>query len=150
MEMTKILKPEAVRVIVSASSKKRLFNELGEIANSVYGLDPAGAVEALLERETLGPTGVGHGVAWPHARVENLNEVVGVFVMLEKPIEEIDSMIHVSLCPACAASESEDSLGVKPRLFGFIPLPVVCSGGPLSNVFSFVCSYRARALDTFV
>lgn len=87
MEMTAILKPEAVRVLASASSKKRLLNELGDIANSVYGIDPSSAVEALLERENLGPTGVGHGVALPHARVEKLQEVVGVFVMLEKPID---------------------------------------------------------------
>jgi PTS system nitrogen regulatory IIA component len=44
-------------------------------------------VEALLERETLGPTGVGNGVALPHARVQGLDEVVGAFILLEKPID---------------------------------------------------------------
>lgn len=87
MEISNILKPEAVKVIASASSKKRLLHELGEIANTVYGLDANMAVEALLERENLGPTGVGHGVALPHARVDDLEQVVGVFVMLEKPID---------------------------------------------------------------
>ncbi|WP_137700978.1 PTS sugar transporter subunit IIA [Marimonas lutisalis] len=87
MEISNILKPEAVKVIASASSKKRLLHELGEIANTVYGLDSNMAVEALLERENLGPTGVGHGVALPHARVDDLEQVVGVFVMLEKPID---------------------------------------------------------------
>ncbi|MDQ2094274.1 PTS sugar transporter subunit IIA [Rhodalgimonas zhirmunskyi] len=86
MEMTTILKPEAVRVIASASSKKRLFHELGEIANAAYGLDPGVVVAALLDRENLGPTGVGHGVALPHARVPSINEVRGVFVLLEKPV----------------------------------------------------------------
>ncbi len=87
MELTSILKPEAVRVISAASSKKRLFNEMGEIASSVYGLDGGAAVEALLERESLGPTGVGRGVALPHARVDGIEKVLGVFVMLEKPID---------------------------------------------------------------
>ena len=87
MELSTILKPEAVRVVASVSSKKRLLNEMGEIAKSVYGLDASETVEALLERETLGPTGVGRGVALPHARVDGLDHVVGVFVLLESPVD---------------------------------------------------------------
>jgi PTS system nitrogen regulatory IIA component len=44
-------------------------------------------VEALMERESLGPTGVGQGVALPHARLGGLDEVVGVFILLERPID---------------------------------------------------------------
>ena len=87
MELTSILRPEAVRVISAASSKKRLFQEIGDIAQSTYGLDSSETVDALMERESLGPTGVGHGVALPHARLEFLEKVVGIFVMLEKPID---------------------------------------------------------------
>lgn len=87
MELTRILKPEAVKVISSPSSKKRLLNELGEVANAAYGLDASVAVDALIERESLGPTGVGRGVALPHARVDSLDHVVGVFVRMEHPIE---------------------------------------------------------------
>ena len=68
MQLSTILKPEAVKVVSSASSKKRLLHDLGDLAASAHGIDPARAVEALMERETLGPTGVGHGVALPHAR----------------------------------------------------------------------------------
>ena len=63
MELTSILKPEAVKVLSSASSKKRLFQEIGDLAQNAYNLEAASTVEALLERESLGPTGVGHGVA---------------------------------------------------------------------------------------
>ena len=87
MELSSILKPEAVKVLSTASSKKRLLNELGDIVNAVYGLDASVAVDALIERENLGPTGVGRGVALPHARVAEIDHVIGVFVMLEKPIE---------------------------------------------------------------
>lgn len=87
MELSSILKPEAVKVISTASSKKRLLNELGDMANMAYGLDSAVAVDALIERESLGPTGVGRGVALPHARVAEIEHVVGVFVRLEQPIE---------------------------------------------------------------
>lgn len=87
MELSRILQPEAVKVFSAASSKKRLFQEIGDVAQSVYGLDPSTTVDALLERESLGPTGVGHGVALPHARLSTLDRVVGVFVMLETPID---------------------------------------------------------------
>lgn len=87
MAISSILKPEAVKVFSAASSKKRLFQEIGDVAHSAYGLDPQATVEALLERESLGPTGVGHGIALPHARMPGLEGVIGVFLMLEKPID---------------------------------------------------------------
>ncbi len=87
MELSAILKPGAVRVMSAASSKKRLFQEIGDLAHSAFGLDAPTVVDALMERESLGPTGVGHGVALPHARLENLEDVVGGVVLLEKPID---------------------------------------------------------------
>jgi len=87
MELSRILKPEAVKAIGTMSSKKRLFQHLGEVAASAYGLSASDAVDALQERESLGPTGVGHGVALPHARLEGLTEVVGAFLKLEKPLD---------------------------------------------------------------
>ncbi|MCD1624917.1 PTS sugar transporter subunit IIA [Seohaeicola saemankumensis] len=87
MKISSILRPEAVKVISSTTSKKRLLHDLGEMAASVYKIDAATAVEALMERETLGPTGVGHGVALPHARIPGLESVQGAFILLEKPID---------------------------------------------------------------
>ncbi len=87
MELSSILKPEAVRVLSSASSKKRLFQEIGDVAAATLGLDAQAIVDSLLERESLGPTGVGHGVALPHARLSELGAVSGVFILLEKPID---------------------------------------------------------------
>lgn len=79
--------PGAVRVIGQITSKKRLFQELGELVAGAYGLTAAIAVDGLQERESLGPTGVGHGIALPHARIEDLNRIVGVFIRLEKPLD---------------------------------------------------------------
>ncbi len=87
MELSSLLKPAAVRVIGHATSKKRLFQDLGEITQAVYGLNASETVDALQERESLGPTGVGHGVALPHARLDGLDRVVGVFLRLEKPLD---------------------------------------------------------------
>lgn len=87
MDFSKLLKPEAVKVLTSASSKKRLMQDLGDLVQSAYELDPLIVVEALMERESLGPTGVGHGIALPHARLSGLTDVVGAFVLLDKPID---------------------------------------------------------------
>ncbi len=87
MDFTNLLKTEAIKVSGSVSSKKRLFQDLGELAASAYGLDSAEVTEALRAREELGPTGVGRGVALPHARLSSTSEVVGVFILLEKPID---------------------------------------------------------------
>ena len=87
MDFSSLLKPEAIRVFSSVSSKKRLMHDLASVAEMCYNTNYAHAVEALLEREALGPTGVGGGVALPHARLEELDRVVGAFVLLENPIE---------------------------------------------------------------
>ncbi|WP_374429246.1 PTS sugar transporter subunit IIA [Tabrizicola sp.] len=87
MELSKLLVPGAVRVVGQFTSKKRLFQELGEIAAQAYGLSGAAAIDGLQERESLGPTGVGHGIALPHARLEDLKGIIGVFLRLEKPLD---------------------------------------------------------------
>ncbi len=87
MDLSSFLRPNAVRVMAGTASKKRLFQDLGDIAQAVYGLGAAATVDALQERETLGPTGVGHGVALPHARLHGLDKVAGIFIRLEKPLD---------------------------------------------------------------
>ena len=87
MELSSILNPSAVRVAGTITSKKRLFLDLGDIASSSIGLNSDESVDALLERENLGPTGVGNGVALPHARMAGLDKVVGAFLRLEKPLD---------------------------------------------------------------
>ena len=87
MDLSKLLTPGAVRVVGNITSKKRLFQDLGEAAFQAYGITPAAAVDGLLERESLGPTGVGHGIALPHARLDDLDRIVGIFVRLEKPLD---------------------------------------------------------------
>jgi PTS system nitrogen regulatory IIA component len=121
MELGKILSPDAIRVVSVQSSKKRLFHMLGEMADSVYGLDTKTVVNALLERETLGPTGVGHGVALPHARLAGLSHVVGLFVLLEKPIEfdAVDNvpvdLVFTLLAPENAGVEHLRALALVSR-----------------------------------
>ena len=87
MKFSDLLKPAAVKVLASTSSKKRLMHDIADLAEAAYGLSAPATVEALMERESLGPTGVGHGVALPHARIPGLDGVVGVFLLIEKPCD---------------------------------------------------------------
>jgi PTS system nitrogen regulatory IIA component len=87
MQISEILTQSAVKTVSAVTSKKRLFQEISEIAFSVHGIPADLALEALLERESLGPTGVGHGVALPHARVKDLDQVVAVFLRVERPLD---------------------------------------------------------------
>lgn len=130
MEISMILKPEAVRVLSGVSSKKRLFQELGTIAESSYDVNHGTAVDALQERESLGPTGVGHGVALPHARIEGLETVVGAMVLLEKPIpfEAVDrqpvDLVFALFAPSDSGVEHLKALALVSRT---LRDPAICA-----------------------
>ncbi|ABF62754.1 PTS transporter subunit EIIA [Rhodobacteraceae bacterium R_SAG7] len=121
MQISNILTQEAVRVIGAASSKKRLFQEVAEVAQTAYGLKASLTVEALLDRESLGPTGVGHGVALPHARLSGIDRVVGVYVSLEKPLDfgAVDrqpvDIVFALLAPVDAGVEHLKALALVSR-----------------------------------
>ena len=87
MQLSSIVSPGAVRAYPQVSSKKRLFQDIAEMAAQLYGLDASQTLDALQERESLGPTGVGNGVALPHARLHGLDGVAGIFVKLDKPLD---------------------------------------------------------------
>ncbi|MEL6684233.1 MAG: PTS sugar transporter subunit IIA [Pseudomonadota bacterium] len=87
MQLGTILKADAVKSIASCTSKKRLFHDLGELAEASYGLNATDVIDALIDREGLGPTGVGQGIALPHARMAGAEGVFGLFLRLEKPLD---------------------------------------------------------------
>lgn len=121
MELSNILTPAAVKVAGKTTSKKRLFRDLGDIAASSFDQNAEAVVDALLERENLGPTGVGHGVALPHARIAGLERVVGAFLRLEKPLD-FDSadrqpvdLVFALFAPADAGVEHLKALALVSR-----------------------------------
>jgi len=87
MDLKDIVAPDAVYAGLNATSKKHLMQELAQRAAKAYGLDERKAFNALLARERLGATGMGRGVAIPHARLDTVSDIVGVFVRLQKPID---------------------------------------------------------------
>lgn len=93
-DLSDLLGTDAVFAALAAPNKKALFQTLAAIAAKSTGLDAKIIVERLAERERLGSTGFGGGVAIPHGKIDGLNHVVGVFARLASPIDfaAIDDM----------------------------------------------------------
>jgi len=111
MELSEIIGIEAVRAPLKATSKKRLLQDLADMAESVYTLPATTVYKSLMDREALGPTGVGRGVAIPHARFPGVSRVIGLFARLEKPVdfESIDrqpvDLVFALFAPEAAGAE---------------------------------------------
>ena len=96
---------------LDATSKKRIFEEAARLFEAQKGLARGLVFEKLFARERLGSTGLGHGIAIPHCRIEGLNEVAGAFIRLITPIpfdafdDEPVKLIFVLLVP-CDANDT--------------------------------------------
>jgi nitrogen PTS system EIIA component len=106
------IKAERISCGNTAASKKRALQNLGELlALSAPELDPDATFDKLLERERLGSTGLGHGIALPHARVTGIDEAYGAFIQLETSVDfdSIDNqpvdLIFGLLVPESATKE---------------------------------------------
>ena len=77
----------AIAARVSAADKRQALSVVSEIAARAFGLKAPKVFDALMERESVAATGVGHGVAVPHAQVPDLDRIRGVFVRLETPVD---------------------------------------------------------------
>lgn len=87
MNIGELLDRTAISLRVSAANKRKVLAVIAEVAARNFALDAGEVLEALSERELAGSTGVGHGVAVPHARLAGLDRMRGVFVRLEQPVE---------------------------------------------------------------
>lgn len=94
MEIVDILSPARCQSNVQASSKKRVLEHIAQVAHAeIAGSNESDIYKHLLERERLGSTGLGGGVAIPHCRIENLSSILGILIKLDDAIdfESIDS-----------------------------------------------------------
>lgn len=106
MDLGGLLDPGAITLKVHASSKRQALTIVAEIAARFVGASAAEVAAKLAARERLGSTGVGHGVAVPHARLKGLQRLHGVFVQLDEPVdfgavdEQPVDLIFALLAPA--------------------------------------------------
>lgn len=83
-----LIPPERIRCGVQVASKKRLIETLAELLATAHPrLQTATVFEHLIERERLGSTGLGHGIALPHARIEHIPQAVGAFVQTVQGVD---------------------------------------------------------------
>lgn len=122
MEIADLVAFDAVLARAKASGKKQALQEVGHRAADVYGIDCGNAIDGLLARERLGSTAMGSGVAIPHARLDGLDRIVGLFVQLEKPVdfEAADSqgvdLIFALLAPEEAGADHLRALAKVSRV----------------------------------
>ncbi|WP_020398496.1 PTS IIA-like nitrogen regulatory protein PtsN [Kordiimonas gwangyangensis] len=122
MEIEDLLAAENVLADFRASSKKQTIQALSRKLADGLGLDPRTVFESLLERERLGSTGVGKGVAIPHARIEGLDRIVGLFARLASPIDfdSVDDqpvdIVFMLLAPVDAGADHLKALARISRL----------------------------------
>lgn len=122
MELVELLDPQGIVPNLKAKSKKQALRELSERAAEICGMDSQLILDALLERERLGSTGVGQGVALPHAKLEDIDRLFGIFARLDQPIDfdSIDErpvdLIFLLIAPEDAGAEHLRALARISRL----------------------------------
>ena len=87
MEFADLLKPEAVIPQLKADSKKQALQGLAAFASELTGAEERTIFKVLLERERLGTTGVGNGIAIPHGKIDDVKELCGMFARLDTPVD---------------------------------------------------------------
>ena len=122
MELADILSEEAVLVCSDIKNKPDLLQKLSECAARVSGQDAATIFQAVSEREELGSTGLGNGIAIPHGKFAGLSSVTAVFARLETPIdfESVDDepvdLVMMLLAPMGAGADHLKALARVARL----------------------------------
>lgn len=87
MALADILHPEGILPALRVQSKKQLLMELATCAAKLTGISEREIFDVVLQREKLGSTGVGGGIAIPHGKLKNLGKITGVFARLETPVD---------------------------------------------------------------
>ena len=87
MEIDELLTPDSVIPRLRATSKKQALQELSRRAAELSGLPERAIFDVLLERERLGTTGVGNGIAIPHGKLADVKSMFGLFARLDHPVD---------------------------------------------------------------
>jgi PTS system nitrogen regulatory IIA component len=116
------LTPDLILPALKASNKKQVLQELSRRAAEVTGLDEAAILAVLTERERLGSTGIGQGIAIPHGKLQGLTRVYAIFARLDRPVQfdAIDErpvdLVFLLLAPPDAGADHLKTLAKVSRL----------------------------------
>jgi PTS system nitrogen regulatory IIA component len=122
MELEDLVSPEGVIAHLKVTSKKQTLQELSARAAELTGLSERSIYETLLERERLGSTGVGQGIAIPHGKLGQLTRLHGLFARLDTPVdfESVDDqpvdLVFLLLAPEGAGADHLKALARISRL----------------------------------
>ncbi|MHB1213448.1 MAG: PTS sugar transporter subunit IIA [Thiobacillus sp.] len=119
-----LVSPDTILLDMSFTSKKKLFEHAAELFAQAHGLKSADIFSSLFERERLGSTALGYGIAIPHGRIKGLKEASGAFYRLKTPLEfdapdnQPVSLCFILLVPKDADEHHLQILGELAQLFG--------------------------------
>lgn len=122
MQLSEFLDFESIRVGLSTTGKRHLLQTLGQIAGAHLGFDPAAIVDAIADRERLGSTGFGGGVAIPHGKVDGLKRIYALAARLAEPLDykAVDGqpvdLVFLLLSPPDAGAEHLKALAAVSRV----------------------------------
>lgn len=122
MDLSDLISQDAVLASLKANSKKQVIQELSERAGTLLGVPARDIFDHLLQRERLGSTGIGQGVAIPHAKLASLDGLFGMFARLDKPIDfdaiddEPVDLVFLLLAPEAAGADHLKALARIARL----------------------------------
>jgi PTS system nitrogen regulatory IIA component len=122
MEIADLLSPDAVLAHVKATTKKQVLQEMAHNAAILTRLPERRIFDTLIEREKLGSTGMGQGIAIPHGRIPGIEKMTGLFAQLDHPVD-FDSMddqpvdlVFLLLAPEGAGADHLKALARVSRL----------------------------------
>ena len=122
MQLGDFIDFDAINTRLSGGNKRSLLQQLANLAGQRLGIDPAAILASLNEREQLGSTGFGQGVAIPHGKIEGLNRIYAMFTRLAEPIDfkAIDGrpvdLVFLLLSPPDAGAEHLKALAAISRV----------------------------------
>jgi PTS system nitrogen regulatory IIA component len=122
MPLVDLVAPSAVIPALKVNGKKQALQEIAAKAAELTGQSERAILEVLLQREKLGSTGVGHGVAIPHGKLPKLNKVFGLFARLDRPVDfdTLDGqpvdLVFLLLAPEGAGADHLKALARVARL----------------------------------
>jgi PTS system nitrogen regulatory IIA component len=122
MQLADFLDSDAIKTALPGGNKRSLMKQLAELGGQRIGVEPATVLAGLNEREQLGSTGFGQGVAIPHAKIEGLPQIYGLFARLSEPVDykAIDGrpvdLVFLLLSPPDAGAEHLKALASISRI----------------------------------